>query len=140
MYARLASVIAAAILAASSAIAQTPPTVHLVWLITQRAFPADPNGDNTGEAWNAKAARPAGYPLGVFVWPAEMPLVSCVALARINQAQILTAAQVPIGNFLGHMLGVPLETGTPLCLTTAEAAKLVEAVKNQHDQPPGRDS
>lgn len=115
-----AGVVAAAILTfASLAHAQvTPPApkdFRLVWLIADRA----------------------GKPLGVFAFPEHMALAGCAARAINESRGIRPPFEQRVGNYIALKLGKPLDPARPVCLTDAELAALVDAVKNQIDSPPG---
>lgn len=124
MLARSKGLIAAAILTVSTlAHAQdaipAPAPVKLVWLITDE--------DRA--------------PLGVFVWPVPMTMKACAARAVANGRLVYTPFEKRVGDYIAHRLDTNglMYTG-PLCLTTEEAAKLVQAVKEQEIQPEGRDT
>lgn len=113
-----AGVVAAAILTfASLAHAQVTPAkdFRLVWLINDRA----------------------GKPLGVFAFPEHMALAGCAARAINESRGIRPPFEQRVGNYIALKLGKPLDPARPVCLTDAELAALVDAVKNQIDSPPG---
>lgn len=119
----IAGVVAAAILTfASLAHAQvtTPiaqpamaPIFRLVWLISDRD----------------------GKSLGVFAFPEHLPLGICSRRADIDTFGIRPPFEQRMGNYLSFKLGVGLNPATPVCLTDAELAALVSAIKVQTDTP-----
>lgn len=82
----------------------------------------------------------SGKPLGVFVWPSPMPLGACRARALRNQQYVYMPFEKTMGDYISDKLGEGIDAAGALCLTTEEAAALVQAVKDQEVQADGEDA